>query len=275
MGRGLNIGWAVREAARRGPVSEKVTTAAGEVAVCAQQDSFASLSKEAVNAGLQEVCADVFLMEDFITEDMERVLLAECNARTWTPLTQRRFQNVGGVPLLGTPMAQEPIPAWLQALFDVLPFHCNHSLLNSYDENVGIGAHFDGPQFAHRAAVVSLQGACVLDLVDKAGGVRSIFLPARSLLIFKDSAYTELKHGISAEPREVMTLNNGMVTSPVTKRVSITCREVLCTTQAEISAEEKTARLRRWMASISERREDARCERITNDCDAPLVGVRK
>eukprot|EP00397_Hematodinium_sp_SG-2012_P045400 GEMP01050980.1.p1 GENE.GEMP01050980.1~~GEMP01050980.1.p1 ORF type:complete len:237 (+),score=49.39 GEMP01050980.1:149-859(+) len=235
MGRGLNIGWAVREAARRGPVSEKVTTAAGEVAVCAQQDSFASLSKEAVNAGLQEVCADVFLMEDFITEDMERVLLAECNARTWTPLTQRRFQNVGGVPLLGTPMAQEPIPAWLQALFD---------------------------------------GACVLDLVDKAGGVRSIFLPARSLLIFKDSAYTELKHGISAERREVMTLNNGMVTSPVTKRVSITCREVLCTTQAEISAEEKTARLRRWMASISERREDARCERITNDCDAPLVGER-
>lgn len=254
MSRGINIGWALREAARRGPVVKEQSASK----VCSAQCDFrAGLSKEAVLSGLKEICTDVHLMEDFITADMEMALLNECNSRTWTPLTRRKFQNVGGIPLLGTAMALEPIPDWLQALFDVIPFYCNHSLINSYEERVGISAHFDGPQFAPRAAVVSLQGACVMDLVDSSGGVKSVFLPPRSLLVFKDSAFTELKHGISAEAREVMTLNKGMVLVPENTRVSITCREVISTTTAEISAEERTARLRRWMASISERRDDA------------------
>ncbi|GAB4856149.1 hypothetical protein Ancab_024790 [Ancistrocladus abbreviatus] len=172
-------------------------------------------------------------MPDFVTDDEQTQLLNniyQAPISKWKTLKNRRLQNWGGVVhekgLLG-----EDLPPWLakvtQRLFEeskIFPAEPNHVLINEYLPNQGIMPHQDGPAYFPAAAILSLGSPAVMDFTlhsklkqcqNTSGGLIrhddsieesldhfhnhhqfSVLLMPRSLLIFKDMAYSDYLHGI-------------------------------------------------------------------------------
>ena len=94
----------------------------------------------------------VAIYEDFVTADEAEALVEGAYAGTWSEMTNRRVQNLGGVPHPDG-MISEPLPEWLVPLcsqlvdcgaFQEAPNHC---LLNEYLPAGGIAPHRDGPRY--------------------------------------------------------------------------------------------------------------------------------
>jgi alkylated DNA repair protein alkB homolog 6 len=148
----------------------------------------------------------------------------------------------------------------------------NHVLVNEYKLGEGILAHTDGPVYYPAVAILSLaspaimrfyrqqrtastshgretNGALVLDKNNDRGAAHTTHLEAavvlnrRSLLVFKDDAYTECMHGIDAVEEEELddTVENPSAVHPADRsekggkvylrrtgtRISLTVRRVL------------------------------------------------
>lgn len=116
----------------------------------------------------------------------------------------------------------EPLPEYVDKLasyllsagvFEQKP---NQALVNEYDAGSGIDFHHDGPNFEPTAAIVSLLSPAVIHFSSPEADriVHSVLLEPNSLLVFKGSAYTALKHGILAQKEDhigLMKLANGFV----------------------------------------------------------------
>ncbi|XP_037495769.1 alpha-ketoglutarate-dependent dioxygenase alkB homolog 6 isoform X2 [Jatropha curcas] len=167
----------------------------------------------------------VIYKPEFITESEETHLLDkiyEAPASKWKSLKNRRLQNW--------------VPPWLmkitQRIFEeseLFPSAINHVLINEYLPDQGIMPHQDGPAYFPVVAILSLGSPVVMDFVphsklrtctdtpkndveNKGSGKEalnietdkrmdnhhsfSVFLMPRSLLIFKDNAYSDYLHGI-------------------------------------------------------------------------------
>ncbi|XP_052723107.1 uncharacterized protein LOC108345894 isoform X2 [Vigna angularis] len=121
------------------------------------------------------------------------------------------------------------VPPWLtnltQKIYDesgLFPSAMNHVLINEYQHNQGIMPHQDGPAYFPVVAILSLGSPVVMDFTpharfkqDSQDGIEkdsdfeigkdewlddhhpfSVLLMPRSLLIFKDKAYSDYLHGI-------------------------------------------------------------------------------
>ncbi|KAL7081604.1 hypothetical protein ACP275_14G049700 [Erythranthe tilingii] len=197
----------------------------------------------------------------------------------WKSLKNRRLQNWGGVVHEKGLLAQD-LPPWLtkvtQRIYEeskLFPSAINHVLINEYLPDQGIMPHQDGPAYVPVVAILSLGSPVVMDFVphpsfenatctpendteDKisnpahiemsSGKCESIYLPfslalmPRSLLIFKDKAYSDYLHGIkdcaSQRCDEAVNVTNGLkvdgetggdtVINRTGTRVSLTCRVV-------------------------------------------------
>ncbi|KAL1805335.1 hypothetical protein DCAR_0831153 [Daucus carota subsp. sativus] len=181
----------------------------------------------------------LYYIPDFLTHPQHDQLLDhiyQAPAFKWKTLKNRRLQNWGGVVHEKGLLAQE-LPPWLtnitQKIFDesrMFPSAINHVLINEYQPNQGIMPHQDGPAYFPVVAIVSLGSPVVMDFSPHLGLTNStnqsgngmedivsgtgapdrnlqktykpfsVLLMPRSLLIFKDKAYSEYMHGIEDIP---------------------------------------------------------------------------
>jgi len=151
----------------------------------------------------------------------------------WKLAAGRHVRSVGGT-VLGSVLLPSPLPSWATGLVRRLgeagvgfgdgsggapsatANRANHVLANVYPAGAGILPHTDGPAYAPVAAILSLgeDSPAVMRFFtagagDGGGGggggtggaapAFSIFLPPRSLLVFRGAAYTAHRHGIAAD----------------------------------------------------------------------------
>ncbi|KAH8490648.1 hypothetical protein H0E87_022972 [Populus deltoides] len=166
----------------------------------------------------------------FITQTEETHLLQkiyEAPLSKWKSLKNRRLQNWGGV-VHEKGLLPQDLPPWLTMITQriseesgLFPSAINHVLINEYLPDQGIMPHQDGPAYFPVVAILSLGSPVVMDFtphsrlrtctdtwkneVDEQNFGReaketeteqmdnpetSVLLMPRSLLIFKDNAYS-------------------------------------------------------------------------------------
>lgn len=204
----------------------------------------------------------VICKPEFITENEEKYLLDkiyEAPLSKWKSLKNRRLQNWGGI-VHEKGLLPQDLPPWLtkitERIFEdsgLLPAAINHVLINEYLPNQGIMPHQDGPAYFPVVAILSLGSPVVMDFIphsrlkyieeeERIFNHRSlsVLLNPRSLLIFKDYAYSDYLHGIKdsevhkyneAVDQQVaseMDVGDGeyKVIHRSKNRVSLTCRYV-------------------------------------------------
>ncbi|XP_048324919.1 alkylated DNA repair protein ALKBH6 homolog isoform X2 [Ziziphus jujuba] len=208
----------------------------------------------------------------------------EAPVSKWKSVKNRRLQNWGGVVHEKGLVSQE-LPSWLtkitQKVHDdsgMFPLPINHVLVNEYLPDQGIMPHQDGPAYFPVVAILSLGSPVVMDFTphlslrfctstwtnnvkDRSSNKGaldiervqwldnhspfSVLLMPRSLLIFKDKAYSDYLHGIkdvevqsyNGVINEVEAVNEQVLDHSLSKdvksiqrttnRVSLTCRSVL------------------------------------------------
>lgn len=164
----------------------------------------------------------IYYVPDFVSEAQELSLLQQVQGAPvakWKTLKNRRLQNWGGV-VHEKGLISQPIPAWLSSITDkitketnLFPAPINHVLVNEYLPGQGITSHQDGPVYHPVVAILSLGAPTMMhfrphtrltESDDEAHGEReqkgeatcSLVLMPGSLLVFKDSSYTDYLHGI-------------------------------------------------------------------------------
>ncbi|XP_075491288.1 alkylated DNA repair protein ALKBH6 homolog isoform X3 [Primulina tabacum] len=164
----------------------------------------------------------VFYLPEYVTVAEEEQLLNniyKAPISKWRTLKNRRLQNW--------------VPPWLEhvthriyAESKLFPSAINHVLINEYLSDQGIMPHQDGPAYVPVVAILSLGSPVIMNFTPhqsfkNAGGMMgfnndtisesaplhvneslsehrpfSVALMSRSLLIFKDAAYSDYLHGI-------------------------------------------------------------------------------
>ncbi|XP_052827417.1 alpha-ketoglutarate-dependent dioxygenase alkB homolog 6 isoform X2 [Octopus bimaculoides] len=128
-------------------------------------------------------------------------------------------------------MVIESLPQWLQPSINELEKlnifedkKPNHVLVNEYQTGQGIMPHEDGPLFYPTVATISLSSPILLDFYHHMNSTTennaennesdtslqerhflSLLLEPRSLIIVKDSMYTNHLHGISERAEDIIT----------------------------------------------------------------------
>ncbi|XP_051142430.1 uncharacterized protein LOC127259266 [Andrographis paniculata] len=152
----------------------------------------------------------------------------------WKTLKNRRLQNWGGV-VHEKGLLPQDLPRWLKEVTqriceesNLFPKAINHVLINEYLPDQGIMPHQDGPAYVPVVAILSLGSPVVMDFaphpsfenakevsensrdnstkvehIEMSSGKKlskhppfSVVLMPRSLLIFKDTVYSDYLHGI-------------------------------------------------------------------------------
>lgn len=153
-------------------------------------------------------------LPDFISDTESYKLLesidSEGNAKpsVWKTLRTRKLQCWDE--------KAEALPQWLHFLIaricslPIFEFSQppNHVLINRYSADQGILHHVDGPLYHPCVAIISLGSPCLITFrprlnadqigIQASSDVFSLCLRPRSLLIFKDSLYTDYMHGIAS-----------------------------------------------------------------------------
>ncbi|XP_017155017.2 alpha-ketoglutarate-dependent dioxygenase alkB homolog 6-like [Drosophila miranda] len=173
---------------------------------------------------------------NFITSEEEQRILSHIERTPkprWTQLLNRRLVNYGGVPHPNGMIAEE-IPEWLQSYVDKVnnlgvfeSQNANHVLVNEYLPGQGILPHTDGPLFYPIISTISCGAHTVLEFAkregttaeegdasvgdgdgdgDQAGRVVlfKLLLEPRSLLILKDTLYSDYLHSIAETKEDVL-----------------------------------------------------------------------
>lgn len=205
----------------------------------------------------------LFLVPEYITVDWEARLLRDITdgRAAWTAISGRRLRSLGGVVSAKGGLIPAPMPSWMQPLVDRISREAgvyggapaNHVLLNVYDPGQGILPHEDGPVYHPGVAILSLGSPAVIHFRRKqdehsaaaqTGALgrcgppaQSVVLPPRSLLVFKDEAYTGCLHSIDAVAAEALDesvvnleqcgLAAGSTLARTGVRASLTVRRVL------------------------------------------------
>uniref|UniRef100_A0A1A9UX92 Fe2OG dioxygenase domain-containing protein n=1 Tax=Glossina austeni TaxID=7395 RepID=A0A1A9UX92_GLOAU len=160
---------------------------------------------------------------NFITSEEEQIILSHVERTPkpkWTQLLNRRLINYGGIPHVNGMLAEE-IPLWLQTYVEKInnlnifeTQKANHVLVNEYRPGQGIMPHTDGPLFFPTISTISLGSHTILEFSrrdvdekdanstvtinpDKRKVLFKLILEPRSLLILKDSLYSDYLHSIS------------------------------------------------------------------------------
>ncbi|KAH8328089.1 hypothetical protein KR067_003901 [Drosophila pandora] len=173
----------------------------------------------------------VTYIPNFITSEEEQRILSHIERTPkprWTQLLNRRLVNYGGVPHPNGMIAEE-IPEWLQSYVDKVnnlgifeSQKANHVLVNEYLPGQGILPHTDGPLFYPIISTISCGSHTVLEFAKREGAgddpeskdsdtpsparevIFKLLLEPRSLLILKDSLYSEYLHSIAETNEDVL-----------------------------------------------------------------------
>jgi len=164
----------------------------------------------------------MLFIPEFVTtaeaDAIHRAVYEEVDGLRWTQLRYRRLINLGGTPLLEG-MCPEPIPDAFHAVmaraFDakMLPYACNHILINEYRPGHGILPHEDGPLYHPSVVIVSLLSSAILRFRKKSSSsftsrypdVFGVYLTPRSVICFHEELYTDYLHSIEDKTEDIMT----------------------------------------------------------------------
>ncbi|XP_073269090.1 alkylated DNA repair protein ALKBH6 homolog isoform X1 [Primulina huaijiensis] len=196
----------------------------------------------------------VFYLPDYVTAAEEEQLLNniyKAPISKWRTLKNRRLQNWGGI-VHDKGLLAQGLPPWLEhvthriyAESKLFPSAINHVLINEYLFDQGIMPHQDGPAYVPVVAILSLGSPVIMNFTPhqsfkNAGGMTginndtisesapshmneslsehrpfSVALMSRSLLIFKDAAYSDYLHGIEDSELqlydEAINVNNALL----------------------------------------------------------------
>ncbi|KAI3511651.1 hypothetical protein L1887_18808 [Cichorium endivia] len=203
----------------------------------------------------------LYYIPDFISNSDQKLLLNHiytAPVSKWKSLKNRRLQNWGGI-VHEKGLLPQDLPPWLTKITEkikeellLFPSAINHVLINEYLPNQGIMPHQDGPAYFPVVAILSLGSPVIMDFTPHAsladstsnndGNLQnyppfSIALKPCSLLVFKDTAYSDYLHGIKdCETQQYdAAVNAGEIETHdedskaihrSTTRVSLTCRVV-------------------------------------------------
>ncbi|KAI3738794.1 hypothetical protein L2E82_28954 [Cichorium intybus] len=203
----------------------------------------------------------LYYIPDFISDSDQKLLLNHiytAPVSKWKSLKNRRLQNWGGI-VHEKGLLPQDLPPWLTNITEkikeellLFPSAINHVLINEYLPNQGIMPHQDGPAYFPVVAILSLGSPVIMDFTPHAsladntsnndGNLQnyppfSIALKPCSLLVFKDTAYSDYLHGIkdceiqqydaAVNAGEIETHDeDSKVIHRSATRVSLTCRVV-------------------------------------------------
>lgn len=171
------------------------------------------------------------LMQEFISGDEEKALLATVDAADWDAGLKRRVQHYGwrydyqkrrvnGKERLG------PLPTWAQTLAErlfsekLVPELPDQVIVNEYCGRQSIAAHVDClPCFRGPIVTISLNEAWEMVFQGPNNEEIGIFLPTRSAAIMDGESRTTWKHKIAPRLKD----KNGI---PRVRRISLTFRKI-------------------------------------------------
>lgn len=170
----------------------------------------------------------LYYSEDFVSPDQEHDLLARIDSQSWNTELKRRVQHFGYRYSYSRGAVDPkdylgPLPEWLAALSERLPFEPDQVIVNEYTPGQGISAHIDAMgSFGPMIATVSLGSQCVMQF-KRAGHTHERPLRRRSLLVLSGAAREQWSHAIPG--RKTDSIDG--VPSARTRRVSVTFRTVI------------------------------------------------
>lgn len=141
---------------------------------------------------------------DFITPELEALLIEQIDRQPWDTTWKRRVQQYGFSYSKYRSSHQSAIPHWLiplserlaaEGFFTGVP---NQILVNEYLPGQGIAAHSDYPTTGPIVASLSLGAPIVMDFTDPDGKKHPHLLERRSLFVLSGEARYQWKHGIAA-----------------------------------------------------------------------------
>lgn len=168
-------------------------------------------------------------LEEWITKDEERELLAAIDRQQWKMELERRRQIYGLSygSARAEPRVLGPLPSWIVPLAErvvregLLDAPVANVVVNELLPGQGIGAHRDFPGFGPTVVAVSLGAAYVLELIEPESGRKELLdMAPRSLWILGGEARTQWMHAIAHRKTDVI---DG-VKRPRARRVSVTMR---------------------------------------------------
>ena len=189
---------------------------------------------------------DISVVDDFINEAYEQQIFETlCALKSkWEVLNGRQTLQLGGSLTPKGTLIQTPFPDWVQSLIDKISREIgvfnnedgsqriNHILVNKYDIEGGILPHKDGDCYESTVVILSLMSPVTMKFFSDDHAhtlVDSVILRPRSLLIFKDEAYTKCLHGIQAGRQVEDVVDRDGLVKRVTRsgtRISLTFRRV-------------------------------------------------
>lgn len=188
----------------------------------------AKISLRDFDVGARAGVRGLHYLPDFISPDEECAVLAGIHApgaeSRWVRSGRRRVANYGGVP--SSSEVTEPLPPFAASLLraiadagivDERTTMPNHVLVNEYVAPAGISPHNDGVVYHPHVAIVTLEGAALMDFWPNDGSatadeqtddppspIAQVLLRPRSLLLYTGDAYG-LRHGIRHADVDVVT----------------------------------------------------------------------
>ncbi|CAO3607204.1 unnamed protein product [Cunninghamella blakesleeana] len=184
----------------------------------------------------------LLLIEDFVNEEEEVVLINEVNQRTWSglgispnPELKRRTQQYGHLFSYRYRKVLEeygPLPSFVDTIVDgimeyqLMPVKPNHLLVNEYNKGQGIMPHVDAPGlFGPSILSLSLLSACIMKFTHTETKEEiDVILPRRSIIVLQGDSRYKYKHGISKDHIDVTSDGKSIERD---QRISFTFRQII------------------------------------------------
>jgi alkylated DNA repair dioxygenase AlkB len=178
----------------------------------------------------------LILLDRYLSAEAEADLLRHIDGEIWLTDLKRRVQHYGyrydyRSRSIDASMHLGPLPAWAQPLADrlhtdgLMPAVPDQLIVNEYHPGQGIAPHVDCvPCFTRTIVSISLGSPCVMTFEKlRAGDRLDVLLEPGSLLIMRDEARFQWKHGIAARKSDIY---DGRTIARA-RRISLTFRNII------------------------------------------------
>ncbi len=164
---------------------------------------------------------------DFLSEEEESICVEnlETSLHPWNVLkySRRKVQAWGKIIPGSENTCDDTLPPFLQSLSSLLVSEGffsdstppNNVLINQYESGQGIMPHTDGPAYYPKAVILSLCSDVVMTFfpnvmtesigLDSTDPIEKIVLRRRSIILFRDEAYTGNLHSIAEVASETIS----------------------------------------------------------------------
>jgi alkylated DNA repair dioxygenase AlkB len=137
------------------------------------------------------------VINNYIDTKTHTDLIVNINNSYWSKSLSRYTQHYGYIYNYNSYGIEQsaPIPEWITSLFPNKNY--DQCIINRYLPGEGISPHIDSNIFADEICTLSIGSKCIMYFT-KDTNVKQVILKPCSLIIMKEDARTDWKHGILA-----------------------------------------------------------------------------